>query len=277
MSPNINTLEQRIGILEKQLADQKRLARIGRAFMAVLVLSSLGFFTIAANSEFLAPDLIKAKRFEVISDDGRLVLALSAGKNGGQLDLWGATGKNVLRAWSNESGGDLAIWNNEAKNVFGAYATETGSETTLFNADGDMVYRVKSENKNARIELLDPEKQSPLFTATTQAGGGVIGLADVAEKTADSLIFGAQLAKTSCAPGPTKAEVIWQYGITRPRTYSELTQLKQVRRLPFLMQMAIWSIALKVKTKTQGLSCLTRKNKARSLPRQLKQVEESSA
>ena len=173
-------LEERIATLEKQLGRTQRAAARSRGLVVLGAAAVMSIVTMAATRDQAAPQVIQAERFEVVDNEGRVVLVASAGEAGGQLDLWGANGQNVLRLWSNEHGGDLAMWNNQGKNVFAAFAGTDGGEMALWNSDGQRVYRAQANEHGGRIDLLDARHQVPVFTAASRENGGAIIVANTA-------------------------------------------------------------------------------------------------
>lgn len=171
-------LEQRVTALESELGNaRKTLARTHRMIVAAVAGVPV-LLLVAMTGQPTTLDVIRAKRLEIIGDDGTPVLVASAGVNGGQLDLWGAEGLNIMRMWSNDQGGDLAIWNNQGANVFGAYATEQGGRAALWNAAGEPAITAFSDEVGGRIEFAASGISTPMLTAGVDANGGRIALAN---------------------------------------------------------------------------------------------------
>jgi len=171
MSANASSvvnLESRLAQLEALVSHQQRRLRTHRAIgVAAALLLSAGAMT-AAVAQRTAPAVVQAQRLEIVSADGKLLMAAGAGvtggrlemidnngnvkvaaqagASGGQFDLWNAAGRNVLRAGSNEHGGDIAIWNAEGRNVMGAYATAHGGETALWGSDGKPLFKANAND-----------------------------------------------------------------------------------------------------------------------------------
>ncbi len=120
------TITRRLDRLEAELRRSQRRAGRYRDLCIALAAAGVVAALLAAARQDVA-DLLRIKRLEVVDNEGRLVLAASAGANGGQLDLWSPAGTNVLRASANEHGGDLAIWNNGGTNDFAVLATRPPS------------------------------------------------------------------------------------------------------------------------------------------------------
>ena len=172
----LERLAERLEILERELDRRQRQVTRYRRWLGAtgaLAIAGVGLFGAQPAPSPNVPEVLRAKRFEVIDDNGRLVLAASATPQGGQLDLWNNTGDNLLRAGCNRFGGDLAVWNTEGSNVFGAFATEEGGESALWNAAGVRVLRTHAGADGGTIDIHNA-KDEPILTQTVTAAGGAI-------------------------------------------------------------------------------------------------------
>jgi hypothetical protein len=176
MTSKENALERRIAAVEEQLHETRRLARRFQTLSAALGLGLIGVATIAGAVEPQVPEVVQARRFEVIDEQGRVVVAAGAGVLGGQIDVWSQDQLNVARIWVNEYGGDLALWNNAGRNVVGAYATTGGGELALWDNEGALAVRGQVADHGGRIELLDPGRKQVVVTAGAQEHGGGVSI-----------------------------------------------------------------------------------------------------
>ena len=71
-------LEERIATLEKQLGRTQRAAARSRRLVVLCAMVVMSIATIAATRDQPAPQVIQAERFEVIDNEGRVVLVASA-------------------------------------------------------------------------------------------------------------------------------------------------------------------------------------------------------
>ena len=178
MSCTTDVLEQRIVALEEQMRQTHRRAARYRLAATALGVGLVGMVTVAASMGPDIAEVIQARRFEVIDQDGHVVVAASAGAAGGELNVWSADEhRNVGRLWVNEHGGDLAIWNNSGRNVLGAFATPTGGEISIWNADGIRALLGDAGPAGGRLEVHDYRQQKPVLAASTSEHGGTITVA----------------------------------------------------------------------------------------------------
>ena len=82
------SLHRRITVLESQVLECRRDARCYRRISLTLGMGLMGVFTLAATIGPSVPEVLQARRLEVIGADGQVVFAASAASAGGQLDLW---------------------------------------------------------------------------------------------------------------------------------------------------------------------------------------------
>ena len=126
MSSTIDRLERRMTSMEQQIRATRRAADRYRRAAVGLGLGLVAVTMLAADGDPALPEVIQARRFEVVDHAGHVVVALAAGELGGEVNVWSNEHFNVARLWVNASGGDLALWNKDGTNVIGAYATPEG-------------------------------------------------------------------------------------------------------------------------------------------------------
>ena len=83
----------------------------------------------AATGVRSVPDVIQAKKFEVVNDDGKVIASLYANMGGGMLSVSNKDGKIVAGIHADENGGVARVLNNKFAGVVVISA----------NADGDGV------------------------------------------------------------------------------------------------------------------------------------------
>jgi hypothetical protein len=182
----MSTLEQRMQKLEKKL----RLYQL--AFIAILLAG--GFLVISGfNKKNQVPDLIQAKGFQVVDDQGRALVSLKSYDNAGNIRIYDQNGTTLLEAYQNDAGvgsiitksrdskyacyvgsynngaGQIKIYNSNGKGVdeigstvsdYGYFGVNNAAENTILSvsstANGDGVVSVFNRYKN-RIAILGPD------------------------------------------------------------------------------------------------------------------------
>ena len=120
--------EERINGLETQVRTLKRIVYgFGCLFVAGVVVSATSLQTV--------PDVIQAKKFEVVNGDEKVVASFYASMGGGMLSFSNKDGKVVAGLGSDEvnGGGVLGINNKDGKTVAGIYADENGGVARVLN------------------------------------------------------------------------------------------------------------------------------------------------
>ena len=107
--------EERIAVLELQYRTMKRIV-LGVAWVislnfAICSLIIVGYFVSTTN----VPDVIQTKKFEVLNDEGKTVVALATTKDGGVLRILNKDGKTVVGFGADADGGYFDILNKDGK------------------------------------------------------------------------------------------------------------------------------------------------------------------
>jgi len=188
--PNLEAIERRLTALERDLATSRRSARRYRILAGALLGTLAGLGGMAATAERSVADVIHARRFEVLDDDGKLLMALSAGTFGGQVDIWNRGEQNLIRLGGSAQGGDVALWNKSGVNVFGAYATRDGGMASIWNNDGRQVFSAASKSDGGgQIDLGNKSGQTVATLNTIPEVGAALAIRnDIGKKM---LIVGA--------------------------------------------------------------------------------------
>ena len=123
--------EERINVLETQV---RTLKRIVYGFGCLLVAGVI----VSATSLQTVPDVIQAKKFEVVNDDGKPVVNLYAYDDGGVLSIQNKEGKSVAALFTNTNGGVLGIHNKDGKQVAKLSAKEGGGVLKTLDGKGEI-------------------------------------------------------------------------------------------------------------------------------------------
>tara|TARA_B110000263_G_C14814168_1_gene287762 strand:+ start:153 stop:494 length:342 start_codon:yes stop_codon:yes gene_type:complete len=98
--------EERMYVLENQI---KTLMRIVYGFGCLLIAGVV----VAATSLQTVPDVIQAKKFEVVNDEGKAVAILSTASDGGTLNILNNEGQKVASIVAKTFGGDCHFYNKD--------------------------------------------------------------------------------------------------------------------------------------------------------------------
>ena len=149
-------LVRRLQVLESRLADERgRRRRFERTAMVLgTVIMVLG--VMAAGRGGLIRDVVQTRRLEIIDANDQVVMLAAAARHGGRLDVWDSEQRNIVRLSGNGVGGDLAMFDRFGRQIVGMYA----------------------DGRAARLEINNPESETPAVLLTAAENGGLLSVAD---------------------------------------------------------------------------------------------------
>ena len=86
----------------------------------------------AAKGATEAPDVIQAKKFEVVNDEGKTLVRIDGRKFGGALSLYNTAGMPVATLSTSKIGGAISINDNSSKPNVLALADKSGGNLGIF-------------------------------------------------------------------------------------------------------------------------------------------------
>jgi hypothetical protein len=169
-------IEHRLSRIEASLASAERRARRWRA--GALVCGGLLGATLlaAAAQDAGVPDVLRARRLEIVGAEDQVVLMLRAGDTGGQLDVWNAKGANIVRIAGNDEGGDVAVWNNASAPVAGLFATKLGGRVEAGDATGSVLAALARGEEGGALVLSGAGENASSLRAEAGAAGAVLSM-----------------------------------------------------------------------------------------------------
>ncbi len=148
--------EERINGLETQV---RTLKRIVYGFGCLLVAGVV----VSATSLQTVPDVIQAKKFEVVNDEGEVLVELSniagGGVDNGMLVTRNSAGQTLVVLGANEDGGNFAAFNKDGKLACLLTAIEDGGMLDIFNKDGNRIVGLVANEDGGSLVTLDKEGQ----------------------------------------------------------------------------------------------------------------------
>jgi hypothetical protein len=159
-----------------ELRNQVRtLKRIVYGFGCLLVAG----IVVGATSLQTVPDVIQAKKFEVVNDEGKVVASFYANMGGGMLSFSNKDGKVVAGLGSDEvnGGGVLGINNKDGKTVAGIYADENGGVARVLNNKFTEVVQIDvDKNGDGQLRIFDREGKQFARLFLDDVGNGGLGI-----------------------------------------------------------------------------------------------------
>ena len=163
------TTNARIESLETQVRTLKRMLF---GVFGVVIVGGL----LAATTLQSVPDVIQAKKFEVMNDEGVAVAVLLAGADGGLLGLRDKDGKQSGFFTASPAGGRLFVSNQNEKLVAGLWAGPEGGILGMNSSDGDgRRIALLATEEGGMLEVFNKEDK-PIAAIIPRAKGGVLNI-----------------------------------------------------------------------------------------------------
>jgi hypothetical protein len=173
-------LEKRVAALEKSL-------RLYRLTFAGLMITGLIFATMSfENEKTSAPDVIQAKSFQVVNDDGKIIAELNRENENGQLSLFKPTGDRIVSLFTSNSGsGGINTFDENGEVIFKVTSTTGGGGYMgLYNSFGVEVAELGVTNQESGYLSINDDAGDKLAWITyTQDGGGYFSLSNKGTET----------------------------------------------------------------------------------------------
>ena len=156
-----------------ELRNQVRtLKRIVYGFGCLLVAGVV----VNATSLHPVPDVIQAKKFEVVNDEGKVIASFYANMGGGMLSFSNKDGEVVAGLGSDEvnGGGVLGINNKEGKRVAGIHADENGGVARVFDNKFTEVAGISATPHGGALDIKNKGGQNSVALGTQEGSSGVL-------------------------------------------------------------------------------------------------------
>ena len=166
--------EERIHVLENQVRTLKRSVY---GFGGLLCAVVAGFAMSIQN----VPELIQAKKFEVLNGEGMAVASIYGYMGGGMLSISNKDGKVVaglgadhVNGGSMAGGGVLGINNKDGKIVAGIFANEDGGVMRVLNNEFLEVARISATPHGGALDIKNKGGQNSVALGTQEGSYGVL-------------------------------------------------------------------------------------------------------
>ena len=166
-------LEQRVIKLEKNL-------KTYRIVFCGLLVMSMGILLLSSAKKVNVPDVIKAKAFEVVDDNGSLLVEINKEKNNGQISTYTPEGKRLVSILTTSGGGGGAFetFDLNGKVLFKVTKTTTGGGyMALYNGyEKEIAEMGVTTGETGYLNLNDRNGSKIAWLTFTEGGGGYLGL-----------------------------------------------------------------------------------------------------
>jgi hypothetical protein len=122
-----------------------------------------------------APEVVQARRFEVVDELGTVMMVVGSNKDGGSISIRDRFGKTMLLATAAETGGTLVLTNSKSgQPAFVATSTEHGGAAQVLNSQGKAVVESQALAKGASISIADAAGRTNVALSADDTDGGLI-------------------------------------------------------------------------------------------------------
>ncbi len=164
----------RIECLENQVRTLKRMC------CCVLGFALVGGL-LASTAVETVPDVIQAKKFELVNDDGkvraRIFLAGGMENPGAMFQMFDEEGVSVIQISSNGAGGQLEFFNGDGKNTVSLNTRGAGGSLSIRNVDGRRAARLDAgSHGGGELEFRNMNGQPVAGIGADGSGDGLFRL-----------------------------------------------------------------------------------------------------
>ncbi len=160
------TIEERLDHLEKA----NRRWRVFAVSLSLVL--AVGLFMAQGRSQ-MVPDVIRAKKIEVVGKNGAPVVSLSAWDRGGRIHTMTNTGKMLFEA----TAGEVSVYNNKGQKLVKLSATKEGEGLlATYNHKGEGVVAIGATKEGEGALATYNGAGQKLVTITAADNGGAISV-----------------------------------------------------------------------------------------------------
>ncbi len=167
----MNTIEMRLQQLE---ATNRRYKRI-----VILMIALFATLFMAFRSTNTAPDVLQAKRFEVVDDKGNVLVRLNQSDGNGTIKTYRSNGKKLLNlTYTTKNEGYISVEDGNDKELirFSSSNEGGGGYIGIYNPAGKRTLTLNNDNGGGNIYLGDSVGNSRAVLQCNNSAGGFLAL-----------------------------------------------------------------------------------------------------
>lgn len=178
----MNTIEMRL----------QKLEAANRRYKSIVVLMIAAFATIfmAFRSNKTAPDVIQAKRFEVVDDNGNVLVQLSQNDGNGTMKTYRSNGKKLLNlTYSTKNEGYIGVEDGNGQEMmrFSSSSEGGGGYIGIYNPSGKRTLTLCNDNSGGNIYVGNSNGDTRATVQCNSNAGGFLALYNSSGYTAVKL------------------------------------------------------------------------------------------
>ncbi len=169
-----NTLEQRLSLLEKRI-------RTYQLAFAGFIVVSIVIITMAFKNKNAYPDVVQAKSFQVVDDNGHVAVELNMDDGDGKITTYNAAGGKLIRLYSTvDRAGSIDAYDGKGNLNFSVANTSGGGGyVAVYNDKAKEVAEMGiTDNSSGYFRINDKEGNKQAYLTYTIGGGGYLSLSN---------------------------------------------------------------------------------------------------
>jgi hypothetical protein len=167
----MNTIEMRLQKLE---ATNRRYKTV-----LIVIIAFFGTIIMAFRSPKIVPDVIQARRFEVVDYDGRVLVTLSQDDGKGLIKTYNSAGKKLVNiTYTTKQEGYLGIEDGLGKEMlrFSSSNEGGGGYISIYNPFGKRTVTLNNDDSGGNIYVSNSDGNTRATVQCNSSGGGFMGL-----------------------------------------------------------------------------------------------------
>jgi len=163
----MNQIELRIEKLEKNL-------RTYRLLFGLAVVAVCSLLLMSSGRKNDVPDIVKAKAFQIVDDNGNVLVLINKERGNGQVATYSTKGQKLVRLFTSDGGaGAINTFDPNGKlNFKVTRTTEGGGYMALYNSSENEVMEVGVTKSDAGYLQINDNLGNKLGWLTKASGGG---------------------------------------------------------------------------------------------------------
>jgi hypothetical protein len=158
-----------------------RLEKSNRLYKRTLVTLAAVFAIglMAFNSKFSPPDVLQAKKFEVLDDYGNVMVAISQDKQHGMIKTYNSAGNKLVNiTYTTKNEGYIGLEDGTGKENIRMSSNNDygGGYLSLFNPNSQRVISMYNDNGGGTINVNNGSGTNQLVAKSHSDGGGYLGI-----------------------------------------------------------------------------------------------------
>ena len=168
----MNPIEIRLNLLEKKL-------RRYQLIFGLFIMAIVTVFITSFSGRNEVPDIIQAKKFQLVDNNGSILLEMNKESGNGSITTYTPSGKKLVRLFTSTSGcGAINSFNADGDVIFKVTnTTDQGGYLSLFNKETKEIVELgKTELGSGYLQINNKEGNKLVWLTTATDGSGYLSV-----------------------------------------------------------------------------------------------------